>query len=136
MTKGSTNVLVVGRGEKGERGRVNGVGEAVETSAKFRDASRFNVSLGSYKAQAVEVLREDEFFCFLLSERARTLVHAVGRYELLPTNGFHDGFNCISHGDFHDGTVVSMLAGVGLPSLTQTQLAATDGDDSLPQYGM
>jgi hypothetical protein len=42
VTKSETDVLIVGRGEKGENGKPNGKGEAAESSAKYAAALKFN----------------------------------------------------------------------------------------------
>ena len=55
VTKSETDVLIVGRGEKGENGKPNGKGEAAESSAKYAAALKFNAEWSErHKKRAAE----------------------------------------------------------------------------------
>ena len=67
VTKSSTQLLVAGRGEKGENGRENRRQEAVESSGKWRRAKQYGIC----------IVCEEELLGLLLSEEAGQLVEAA-----------------------------------------------------------
>lgn len=73
VSRGSTDVLVVGCGEKGENGKPNGKGEPAESSQKYLNAVRFNKT----RKRRIAILAERELLVFLFSGAARKLQAAV-----------------------------------------------------------
>ena len=64
---GTTDVLIVGRGEKGEGGKPNGKGEAPQTSESYRTAARLNGEAKQGDARRIAVISEEHVRSRLIS---------------------------------------------------------------------
>mmetsp|Transcript_85644 Transcript_85644/g.256563 ORF Transcript_85644/g.256563 Transcript_85644/m.256563 type:complete len:1047 (+) Transcript_85644:72-3212(+) len=82
LAKQQTDILVVGRGEKGENGKTDGKGLDVRTSSKWRQAHEYNTAAASQgnKPQII-VLWEEELLPFLLSGESRKIIAKGGPPE-------------------------------------------------------
>ena len=59
VTKAGTDLLVIGKGEKGEGGKENGKGEDPRSSQRYQDAIRFNESLEKEGKPCIVILSEE-----------------------------------------------------------------------------
>ena len=85
VTRGGTDILIVGRGEKGEGGVADGKGLAAETSRKYLDAVHCNGRTEADGLPPITLVYEDELFPFLLSARRQALVEARGQRGRRPS---------------------------------------------------
>ena len=86
VSKASTDLLLVGRGEKGEDGKETGKGEDPRSSGKYKAADDYNASLEKEGKPPIVILSEEELLPWLLSAAAKErIAHAASRTPKAPS---------------------------------------------------